>query len=312
MAKCLVLGANGFIGSHLVDSLADQGHEVKCFDRYKSGNIIFAKKDHHKIEIVAGDFLNRANLEEAVDGMDYIFHFISTTTPITSDNDPSIDIDTNIRMSVELFKICAEKKVKRVIFASTGGAIYGNSPSNDPIKESTYPRPVSPYAIGKLTIEIYLRYFKAKHGLNYQIMRISNPFGPRQNILGGQGVIPIFLENIINNKPITVFGDGTMVRDYIYVEDVAHLITEAFDKNLEKSEVYNIGSGNGRTVNDLIHIIQQVTGKEIARKHIETPATFVDHIVLDTSKYSNDFGVYPQFDFKEGIQKTWDNLKVQK
>ena len=79
MAKCLVLGANGFIGSHLVDSLADQGHEVKCFDRYKSGNIIFAKKDHHKIEIVAGDFLNRANLEEAVDGMDYIFHFISTT-----------------------------------------------------------------------------------------------------------------------------------------------------------------------------------------------------------------------------------------
>ncbi len=311
MAKCLVLGANGFIGSHLVDSLAEQGHFVRCFDRYKSNSVIFSNAEHHNVEIVSGDFLNSTSLKEAVEGMDYVFHFISTTTPITSDNDPSVDIDTNIRMSIELFKICTEKGVKRVIFASTGGAIYGNVPTHDPISERVCPKPVSPYAIGKLTIENYLRYFQTKYGLNSLVMRISNPYGPRQNTLSGQGVIPIFLEKVLRNEPITIYGDGSMIRDYIYVEDVAHLIVEAFDKNLEICDIYNIGSGEGRSVNELVEVIETVTGNKVTKEFKAVPSTFVDHIVLDTSKFIKDFDIRPQYKFEEGIQRTWEYLKNQ-
>jgi len=176
MAKCLVLGANGFIGSHLVDSLARAGHSVRAFDRFSSEPLF---QENAKIDIFRGDFLNMHDLSEALKGVAYVFHFISTTTPVTAENDPLIDIETNIRMSIELFRACVEAKVKRVIFASTGGAIYGEA-HDKPHAEEDIPKPVSPYAIGKLTIEHYLRYFKVKHDLDSIILRISNPYGERQ------------------------------------------------------------------------------------------------------------------------------------
>lgn len=309
MARCLVLGANGFIGSYLVDSLIGKGHFVRCFDRYRPVDKVFADTKNENIEIFPGDFLNVSDLENAVEDIDYVFHFISTTTPITSEGNPSIDVETNIPMSIELFNICVENKVKRIIFASTGGAIYGNVPTDKPISEEVYPRPVSPYAIGKLTIENYLRYFNTKHGLNYLVLRISNPYGPRQNTLSGQGVIPIFLEKVKNNEPLTIYGNGTMVRDYVFVEDVAQMISGCFDKNIEKNGVYNIGSGNGKSVNDLVSIIKSVSKTDLVSKHKETPSTFVNHITLDVSKFKEDFGLTATTDLEEGIRRTWLSLQ---
>lgn len=310
MAKCLVLGANGFIGSHLVDELAEAGHFVRCFDRYKSDKTTFTNDDDHNIEVFSGNFLNRSSLEIALEDIEYVFHLVSTTTPITSDNDPIIDIETNIKMSIELFKLCSEKKqIKRLIFASTGGAIYGNSLSDTPINEEVYPKPVSPYAIGKLTIENYLRYFKIKHDLNYLVLRISNPFGPRQNTFSGQGVIPIFLDKVLNDKPLTVYGDGTMVRDYIYIKDVSNMISKVFDQDIENSDVYNIGSGKGRSVNDIVRALEEAIGEKIPVENMETPTTFVNKIVLDTSKFTSKFSLTPVYDFKKGIEETWQHLK---
>lgn len=309
MARCLVLGANGFIGSHLVDQLLSEGHFVRCFDRYRPGDKFYADEKNSSIEIFPGDFLNKSSLENALEGIEYVFHFISTTTPITSENDPSIDIETNIPMSIVLFNLCVEKNIKRIIFASTGGAIYGNVPTNDLISEEVYPKPVSPYAIGKLTIENYLRYFNTKHGLNYLVLRISNPYGPRQNTSGGQGVIPIFLEKVKNNEPITIYGDGTMVRDYVFVEDVAQMISGCFDKNIEKNGIYNIGSGQGNSVNDLVNIVRSVSEKELVTNHKETPSTFVNHITLDVAKFKMDFNLTATTDLDEGIRQTWQALQ---
>lgn len=308
MARCLVLGANGFIGSHLVDVLADRGHHVRCFDRYKSNSLAFYNHSHHKIEVFRGDFLSRASLETALKDIEYVFHFISTTNPMTAENDPLIDIETNIKMSVELFKFCSQKKVKKVIFASTGGAIYGESLSNIPVNEETFPKPISPYAIGKLTIENYLRYFKAKHNLHYSVLRISNPYGPRQNILSGQGVVSIFLDKLKNNNPLIVYGDGTMIRDYIYVEDVANMIAGSFQKQTDDS-VYNLGSGKGYTINEIISAINKATGIDTNSKNIPTPATFVHSIVLDTSKFTEDFNLTPSTSLDVGIAKTWKSIK---
>lgn len=310
MARCLVLGANGFIGSHLVDALIDKGHFVRCFGRYKSGSVNFASSEPPSVEIFRGDFLNRNDIKKALDGIDYVFHFISTTNPFTAENDPLVDIETNIKMSVELFRLCSENSVKKIIFASTGGSIYGDVGTDKAISEKTYPRPVSPYAIGKLTIENYLRYFKRKYDLDYLILRISNPYGPRQNTLSGQGVISIFLEKIRQNQPLKIYGDGSMVRDYIYVADAARMISECFDKK-SSSNIYNLSSGIGYSVNDLVKTIENVAQINAVIEHIPAPPTFVHKVILDPSLFKNDFGGGATISLEEGVLKTWQELKAQ-
>lgn len=299
MAKCLVLGANGFIGSHLVDQLAEQGHDIVAFDRF-GADARFVQKPN--ITKIYGNFLNKADLIEALKGVEYVFHFISTTNPATAENDPLIDIETNIRMSVELFQACVDAKVKRVIFASTGGAIYGQGVGK-PFTEDDIAQPISPYAIGKLTIEHYLRYFKVKHGLDSVVVRISNPYGERQPLHARQGVIPVFLENILNQQPLTVLGDGSMVRDYIYVKDVVRMVASIFERDTEH-DVYNIGSGSGSSVNDLVQAIESVVGKPAVVEHKPAPATFVHSVTLNTERYQNEFGAPQLTDLRTGLQAT--------
>ncbi len=302
MARCLVLGANGFIGSHLVDSLAEAGHVVRAFDRFSDNTTRF--NQHKNIEQLSGDFLNRADLEMAVQDMEYVFHFISTTTPITADADPLIDVDTNIRMSIELFQICATStNIKKVIFASTGGSIYGLN-SAEHIDESVTPLPFSPYAIGKLTIEHYLRYFEKKHGLASLIYRISNPYGERQSLAHKQGVIPIFLQHIAKGEAVTVLGDGSMIRDYIYVKDIAQMITGSFEKATQR--LYNLGGGHGTSISELITVIEQVLHKTVATKSQPSPPTFVQSSTLNTNRFEEEFGLKPTVNLEQGILKTWE------
>lgn len=306
MLKCLVLGANGFIGSHLVDSLVDSGYEVRAFDRYPDSRTRFIKNE--KVELFAGNFLNRNDLARAVKDIDYVFHFVSTTTPATSENDPKIDIETNIKMSVELFQECERQGLKKVIFPSSGGSVYGKYADN--ADENTLPQPISPYAIGKLTIEHYLRYFAAKYGLNRVVYRIANPYGERQAMNAKQGVIPIFLQQIKEGQPITVLGDGSMVRDYIYVKDVADMIVSSFEQ--AKKDTYNLGSGKGSSINELIEAIKEAIDKDFEVKHKENKmTTFADKTVLNTERFTSEFGIKPKVGLKDGIQTTWEYIKKQ-
>jgi UDP-glucose 4-epimerase len=305
MSKCLVLGANGFIGSHLVDSLVERGKEVRAFDRFSDGKTIFEMTD--AVEIMPGDFLNRSDLARAIKGVDFVFHFISTTTPATAESDPLIDIETNVRMSVELFQECVNEGVKKVIFASTGGAVYGDLPDRDILAEDDATLPVSPYAIGKLTIEHYLRYFEKKFDLTSVTYRISNPYGERQSMVAKQGVIPIFLHHIYKHEPITVLGDGSMVRDYLYVKDVAELISQSFES--ASRPVYNLGSGTGVSVNGLIESIQEVTGQQVRIEYRPKPATFVQKVVLNTDRFKSEFNLEPEVCLDAGLRKTWGYIK---
>jgi UDP-glucose 4-epimerase len=301
MSKCLILGANGFIGSHLVDKLVQQGDTVRAFDRFGDRPINF--QENENIEKASGDFLNRGDLSAALEGVDYVFHLVSTTTPATAENDPLIDIETNIRMSVELLEECVSHNIKKVIFASTGGAIYGDIDTAAPINEETNPQPVSPYAIGKLTIEHYLRYFNRKFGLPTLTFRISNPYGQRHSPVNRQGVIPIFLHHIANNEPITVLGDGSMVRDYLYVEDLAALVASSFKE--AKMSLYNLGSGQGVSLNQLIEAIKNVTQREVNIEYLPKPSTFVQEVTLDINRFKNEFGLAPETTLEEGLQETW-------
>lgn len=302
MAKCLVLGANGFLGSHLVDALVGRGHSVRAFDRF-NGRIRFDSSEN--IELYTGDFLNRHDLREALKDIEFVFHFISTTTPITAEDDPLIDVDTNIKMSIELFDECVRQSIKKVIFASTGGAIYGSELGEEPVSESVIPRPVSPYAIGKLTIEHYLRYYRVKYGLSSVSLRISNPYGERQPLHRKQGVIPIFMERIIKGQPLTILGDGSMIRDYIYVKDMAQRVSDIFEKDM-LNEVYNLGTGHGISVNEVVRSIEELTQTHTNKEYLPMPATFVQKIVLDTNLLVEEFGQQPQTELKDGLKATWN------
>lgn len=307
MAKCLVLGANGFIGSHLVDELVNEGYEVRAFGRFQSSETKF--NNDKRIEVYPGDYLNRSDIEEALKGIDFVFHFISTTTPATSEDEPLIDIETNVRASVELFQLCVEEGVKRVVYASSGGAIYGNNASTV-YKETDITLPVSPYAIGKLTIENYLRYFHVKHSLEYTVFRIANPYGERQPFWRKQGVIPIFLEKVYNDAPLTVLGDGSMVRDYIYVKDVAKMIVATLARQPLHS-VYNLGSGSGHSVNELISTIESVAEVVVKRHTQPVPATFMHTAVLDIQRYTDEFNIQPETSLEDGMTSTYQYIQQE-
>ncbi|TFC33839.1 NAD-dependent epimerase/dehydratase family protein [Cryobacterium sp. TMT2-14] len=300
MSRCLVIGANGFIGSHVVDALASKGHEVTAFDRFSSGEVSFSSPN---VTRHAGDFLNHADLADALANQKFVFHFLSTTTPAIADNEPTLDIRTNISQSVDLFQLCANAAIEKVYFASTGGAIYGDQ-GHSRYRETDLALPVSPYGIAKLTIEHYLRYFRAKHGLDSVSLRISNPYGTRQHPRKTQGLIPIALRQIALGEPVLRFGSGTMIRDFIYVEDVARVIAEMTGIETEH-DVYNLGSGRGNTVNNVLETIRKVTKQDFDIRQVPIPPTFVNKVVLDTTRISAEFSVRSLISLEHGIEKTW-------
>jgi len=308
--KVLVLGANGFIGSHVVDALSTKGISVRAFARPNpdQGNRF---NESANVEFFSGDFFNQDDLTHALEGISHVVHAISVTNPATADNDPYIDIELNVRSSVELMQRCTESEsVGRIIFLSSGGSIYGNDELGRPFNENDPAQPFSPYAIGKLTIENYLRYFKMRYDLGYTILRVANPYGPRQAFWKHQGVVSTFLQRILRNEPITVLGDGSMVRDYIYIGDVAEMIAEVTLNNQPRHDIYNIASGAGVTLNQLIADIESVTGEHATIERVEAPKSFVHTSSLDVSRFNEDYTTRAMVEMRQGLGLTLNDLKL--
>jgi UDP-glucose 4-epimerase len=303
VVKAVVVGANGFIGSHLVDTLVAAGHTVTAFGRFGDGGPAFTAKG---VTVIRGDFLNRADLELAVDGADAVFHFLSTTSPATAENDPLLDIRTNLAHTVELLEACVAASVSDFYFASTGGAIYGPQGLSE-YSEADATHPVSPYGIGKLSIENYLRYFEVMHGLRSTSLRISNPYGTRQHENSRQGLIPIALRQILAGEPVVRFGDGSMVRDYLYVEDLTRMILSMVG-NSRAHRVYNLGSGKGHSVSEVLSSLRRVTGIDFAVAERPVPPTFVDRVILDTSRFRSEFGNFELTKLDEGIGRIFEEM----
>jgi UDP-glucose 4-epimerase len=304
VARCLIIGANGFLGSHLVDELDRRGHDVTAFDRFSTATPTFTSQT---VTRIAGDFLNRADVSLALQKQDYVFHFLSTTTPASAEDDPTLDVRTNIASSIDLLSLCVEAGISRVYFASTGGAIYGDQPGVI-LDERAIPQPVSPYAIGKLAIEGYLRYFERKYGLASVVFRISNPYGPRQHVGKMQGVIPIFLNNVRRGLPLTQFGDGSMVRDYLFVLDAIRMIADVVEVDASH-HLYNVGSGHGTSVTEVLHAVREVTGLDPEVIVAPIPPTFVASSVLAVERYRSEFGRQDILSLHEGIERTWDAIR---
>jgi UDP-glucose 4-epimerase len=300
MARCLVIGANGFLGSRLTDALVAAGHRVTAFDRFSRGTRAFSSTD---LTVLPGDFLSVTDLAAAVEGQDDVFHFLSTTTPATVDGDPTLDLRTNVGQSVELLALCARAGIRRLFYASSGGAIYGPRPGATFVEDDPA-TPVSPYGIGKLTVERYIDYYAATAGLSAVSLRISNPYGANPNPSKRQGVIPITLNRVLRSEPVVQLGDGSMVRDYIHVDDLVRRILRMVDAT-PRHRVYNLGSGRGTSVAEVLHTVRAVVGRDFPVQTAPKPATFVDHVVLDVTRFADEFGDDDDLSLTEGITRTW-------
>ena len=307
MARCLVVGGNGFIGSHLSERLLREGYEVAVLDRFKSGvNNLWEISG--QIEIFRGSYLDQELLRTAMKGMDYVFHYASSTTPATSIADPVYEIESNLLGSVRLLQIARDEGVKKVIFPSSGGTIYGE-PKRLPVREEDCALPSNPYAISKWAVERYLHHFHELYGLDYLILRYSNPYGERQSPYGKQGVIPIFLNRIKHNQRPVIYGDGSMVRDYIYINDIIEATSILFERVI-KDKVFNVGSGIGVSLNEIIKTMYSIFGEEIRPIYeINSSRTYVTSIVLDIAKIETKTGWKPSTSIEEGIRKTWIWIK---
>jgi UDP-glucose 4-epimerase len=302
MTTCLILGGNGFMGSHLAEALITKGYTVKVLDNFSAGpfNIEHIK---NQIEIIQGDFLDAQDINKSLKNIDYVFHYVSTTIPATAKKDPVFDIKTNIIGSVKLFQLAVNNQVKRIVFSSSGGTVYGE-PAQFPIHETTATSPVDPYGISKLTIEKYLYYFHKTYGLDYRILRYSNPYGERQNPFGKQGVIPIFLNKIKNGERPVIFGNGSMMRDYVYVKDAMAATIAAFEYD-GNEKIFNVGSGEGKSLREIVETISKVIKKKIEVDYTEDNLKYIQKIVLDISKIVKLTGWKPTISLENGIQRTW-------
>ena len=297
--RCLVIGANGFVGSHLVDELAEAGYKVRAFDRFSKGARFH---ENPNIEVVAGDIFDDIAVLHALEGVDYVFHSFSATTPFLSDSDPYSDITLNLLRNVQLFEKCVENKIKKVMFMSSGGAVYGSVAEHRQATEEDMPLPVSPYGIGKLGAEYYLAYFNRKYGLKHVSYRLSNPYGPRQLSNNNQGVIPTFVGKIKAGEEIVIYGDGSGSRDYIYIRDATKMIVESFKKDTGH-DIYNIGSGQQTSISTIAHTVEEVLGKEAKVVFKEAPKTFLQKSDLSIQRFIDDFGAPHITPFKEGVTK---------
>ncbi len=292
--KILVTGGAGFIGSHVVDTVFAAGHSVRVFDRAHNP----WRKPLEGVHYYLGDFSDRVQLAEALQGVDVVVHLISTTVPSTSNYDPIGDISSNLVNTVQLLQLMGAMGVSRIVYFSSGGTVYG-IPQQVPIPEDAPLNPICSYGVIKVAIEKYLAMFQHLYRLSPLILRPSNPFGPRQGHLGVQGVVGTFMRKIVDGDQITVWGDGMVQRDYIDVRDLARLSLAAIESKL--TGTFNVGYGKGTTINEVIAAIERVTGRTANTSYIAQRQFDVPEIVLDITKAKAAFGWQPEVAFDEGL-----------
>jgi UDP-glucose 4-epimerase len=304
--KCLVLGAGGFIGSFIADRLLIEGNFVRIFERPRVVPYrVFMP--YEKVEWLQGDFLSRADVAAAVQSCEMVFHLISTTLPKSSNDDPVYDVESNLVPTLQLLESAVRYGVRKVIFISSGGTIYG-IPRQLPIPETHPTDPLVSYGAVKLAIEKYLHIYYTMYGLDYSVLRVANPFGERQRANTAQGAVAVFLSKALANDTIDVWGDGSVKRDFIYIQDVVDAFIQSMD-HFGEPHVFNIGSGHGRSVNELLSAIEDLVGHPVMRRYLPARKFDVPASVLDISRARDILGWQPRFSFRYGLQRTLDWMR---
>lgn len=297
--RCLVLGGGGFIGSHLVDALLAKGYRVRCFDRPRVKHPGESHSSNPNFELFKGDFMSKSDVADALEGCDICYHLISTTIPKSSNEDPLFDVESNLLGTVRLLNHAIKVGIKKVIYASSGGTVYG-VPKQVPIPETHPNNPICSYGITKLAIEKYLELFHQLHGLDYAVLRLANPFGSRQQIHASQGAVAVFLGKALQGETIEIWGDGTVIRDYVYIDDVIAALLAVLDYR-GSEHIFNIGSGQGKSLNDVLDAIERATGRTTLRRYVPGRPFDVPANVLCIERAKQELKWSPRVNFEDGL-----------
>jgi len=299
----LVLGGSGFIGSHIVARLAKNRIPVTVFDRNAE-----ASHSGAGVTWIKGEFGNKGELQNLFSTTEItdVVHLISSTLPERSVLDPQFDIHTNLERTVAFLDLCVQHKVRKILFMSSGGTVYG-IPKYLPVDEKHPTDPITSYGITKLAVEKYLQLYRHLHGLAYVSIRAANPYGPGQNPLGSQGAVPVFCYRILKGETIDVWGDGTVVRDYFDVRDLADLAERA----LRSSEigVFNAGSGKGVSIETLIGVLEKTLGRKAKVRNLRGRSIDVPKIVLDCGLALKTFGWKAEVPLEDGVRDIGDWIR---
>lgn len=302
--KFLIIGGNGFIGSHISDILLEKGMSVRVMDnspeKYRSQKA--------NVDYIFSSFSNYFVLEEALTEIDCVIHAASSSIPSSSNLFPIEDIKGNLINTVNLINTMRDKNVNKIIFLSSGGTVYG-IPEYLPVDEKHITNPICSYGIVKLAIEKYLLMYKSLYNISPVILRISNPYGPRQSHRGQQGFIASLVSSYLDNNPLNIYGGGGTVRDFIYIKDVANAVFLSSISNF--TGVFNIGSGKGISLNEIINEFEGLTNVTINKNYLAARAFDIPKIYLNSEKFIELTNWEPQIGIKEGLQHYMDWIDNQ-
>jgi UDP-glucose 4-epimerase len=306
--KILVTGGAGFIGSNAVDAYLREGHEVVVVDNLFSG---LRENLNPKAKFYEVDIRDAALSDVfAAEKPQVVAHFAAQIDVRRSVEEPTFDAEVNILGSIAVLENCVRHGVEKFIFASTGGAIYGDpEPSAMPVPETYVPRPISHYGTSKLCVEHYIGLYNILYKLRYTILRFPNVYGPRQNPHGEAGVCAILTGLMLEGKTPTLYGFGKPTRDYVYVGDIAQGAVLALDKG--DGETLNLGSGKGTSVRDIFDTLQRLTGFEGEPILKPMRPGEVQDIYITGARAKQVLGWEPKVEFEEGLRRTLEHVKTQ-
>lgn len=305
--KCVIFGGGGFIGSAIADRLLLDGHSLRIFERPRVQPYRKFLEDE-QVEWIAGDLQSEHDVDASIEGMDVVLHLVSTTLPKSSNDDPVYDVQSNLVGTLQMLNAMATNGVRRIIFISSGGTVYG-TPIHIPINEMHPTEPIVSYGIIKLAIEKYLFLYHRLHGIRPTILRVANPYGERQRVETAQGAVGVFLHQALSGEALEIWGDGAVTRDYIYISDVADAFASAIDYTGEE-RLFNIGSGVGVSLNGLIACMEEILGHPIERRFLPQRIFDVPINVLDNSLAKRELKWAPKVSLPDGLQRTADWMKI--
>ena len=298
----LVTGGAGFVGSHIVDRLSPDNNVI-VLDNLFIGSMSNLEQSKDLITFVQGDILDESLVKSLVAESDFVFHLAAHVGNIRSLQDPYFDMEVNIKGMINLLQACRDSNVKRLVYSSSG-AIFGEA-IHLPIDEEHPLNPESPYAVSKLAAEKYCFAFYKVYGIPTTSVRYFNIYGPRQDTSEYANAISIFLDKIRQGEPLTIFGDGEQTRDFIFIQDVVTANILAATEPAAEGEIFNIATGQATSINQLIEIIREVSGKEIQTIYSAPRAGEVRHSRANIGKAEKLLGYRPKTSLKEGLQLTW-------
>lgn len=305
--KILVTGGAGFIGSHLVEKLLASGDSVRIVDDLSTGKRENLPR-HAALEFIEGDIRDARLMDRCVQGVDGVVHLAAVASVQASMDDPVRTHQVNFDGTLNLLEASRRHGAKRFLYACSA-AVYGDAAAL-PVSEELTPKPLSPYAIDKLSGEQYLLHYHRTYGLAATSFRFFNIYGPRQDPSSPySGVISIFVDGLMQNRTVTVYGDGAQTRDFVYVADLADLLMRAAHGTQGRGGIFNVGTGRQHSLLELLTSLEKLSGKKIERRHEPARRGDIQHSRADVARLKNAFNTIPATDFEQGLAKLLESVR---